>query len=236
MFDEFGKEDDQWRPDEAKAVKIIKKVLAWGFTAFAFLFIGFLVLRMFMSNPPSKMERVVWNEPLLAAYNESAAKGEKLEILQIPTSNAFSEEGMFSLYTVTYAPSIKQLQFTVRYNNRIMNYLVKDYPEADKITGEVYTFSLEVKRGEGTELLTGYTYTAQERFGYTYRRLIFENVELEGVTNATVNVAYVGAPNQVRHSISVYNNTVHKAVNLLPDFSYSKPKGITKEIKTKEST
>ena len=116
-----------------------------------------------------------------------------------------------------------------------MNYLVKEYPEADKIEGEVYTFSLEVKRGDTTEIFTGYSYTAMERFGYTYRRLIFENVDLAGATNATVNVAYVGAPHLTRHSISVYNVAAHKSVSLLPDFSYSKPKGVTKGIKVKEN-
>jgi hypothetical protein len=180
------------------------------------------------------MEKPVWDERLYSAYTEAQGDVSGLEILQIPTSNAFSDEGMFSLYTVTYTPSIKQLQFTVRYNNRVLNYLVQDYPEAQALIdgdGEPYVFSLTVRKDGKEETLTAYSYTGEQRFGYTFRRIVFNDIDLEGVSSVTVNVAFAGKPDSIRHTMTAYNYAVHKTVNDLPVFSYSKPKGITEGIK-----
>jgi hypothetical protein len=237
MFDEWGKEDDQWRPDEAKWWKITKKSLKWFFSAFVFVFIGFLVLRMCLSEPPSEMEEPIWNEKLFSAYTEAKNNGTELEMLQIPTSNAFSDEGMFSLYTVTYTPSVNQLQLTLRYNNRAYGYLVQEYPEAQAIIdagGQVYDFSLTVQREEGEQLLSSYGYITKEQFGYTFYRFVFDDIDLTGVSRITLNVAYVGAKIDPRHTISVYNYTTHKTVADLPYFSYSEPDRVTDGIKTKE--
>ena len=234
MFDEWGKEDDQWRPDEPKAWKITKKAIGIAFSTFVFVFIGFLVLRVILSDPPSKMEKPVWDDRLFASYTEAQGNGTGLEMLQIPTSDAFSEDGMFSLYTVTYTPAAKQLQFTVRYNNRVLNYLLQDYPDAQSVIdadGEVYVFSLTVRKDGKEETLTAYSYVGQERFGYTFRRIIFNDIDLEGVSIVTVNAAYVGKPSAIRHTMTAYNYAVHKTVYDLPIFSYSKPQGVTDGIK-----
>lgn len=238
MFNEFEKEDDQWRPDEPKAWTVTKKVISLAFGIFVFAFIGFLLVRMFLSNPPKAMKKPVWDDTLLAAYNEARDGGEELKIVQIPTSNAFSEDSKFSVYTVTYAPSVKQLQFTVRYNDRVLNYLVQDYPEAKKLIDggkeEIYVYSLTVTRGDAVETVNTYKYTKFSRGGYTYRRLIFDNIDLEGVSSVYVGAAYSGKPAVIRHTVCVYENSTYKLVSQMPLFSYSKPKGKTKNIFTRD--
>lgn len=236
MFNEFEKEDDQWRPDEPKAWKITKKALGWAIAAFDFLFIGFLVLRMLLSNPPAAMERVVWNEKLFGTY--TAAKNEKreLEVLKIPTSDSFSEDGFYSIYEIAYVPEAKQLQFTVRSNDRAVNYLEKDYPELrdiEKSKGEIYSYSITVSSAENSYTVDAYGYTSDERFGYTYRRLIFEDIDLTGVTSVKLNIACSARPAVTLQTVNIYNNSVYKTVSELPYFSYDAPKKVTVGIKTK---
>lgn len=250
MFDEFEKEDDQWRPEGSRVVKIIKNSIKWTIAALAIAFIGFLVLRMITSDPPSSMEKVVWNDKLLSAYNTAKAENRELEVLQIPSSDSFSEkptvdgvaagetygeDGMFSIYTIVYIPEAKQLQFTVRINDRALNYLSEDYPEAvqmDKDGKELYSFSLTVRKEEEVSTVSEYSYTCAHRFGYTYRRLIFDNVELEGTTSVKLNVAFAGKPNVTRQIVNVYSSASFPSVKSLPDFSYKAPDKVTEGIKT----
>jgi hypothetical protein len=172
-------------------------------------------------------------------------------VLQIPSSDSFSgkptvdgavaeetygEDGMFSIYTIVYIPRAKQLQFTVRINDRALNYLAEDYPEAkqmDKNGEELYTYSLSVRREEETATVSYYLYTCDHSFGYTYRRLIFDNIELEGVTSVKLNVAFAGKPNVVRQTVNIYSSATFPSIKALPDFSYKEPNGVTKGIKTK---
>ena len=252
MFDEFEKEDDQWRPEGSRVVKIIKKSLKWSIAALTIALIGFLVLRMITSNPPGSMKKVVWNDTLLNAYNTAKAEKSEFEVLQIPADDSFSskptvdgqpvsetygEDGMFSIYTIVYIPQAKQLQFTVRINDRSLNYLSEDYPEAiqmDKDGQELYTYSLSVRREEETATVSDYSYTCAHRFGYTYRRLIFDNIELEGVTSVKLNVAFAGKPTVVRQTVNIYSSASFPSIKALPDFGYKAPSKVTDGIKTKQ--
>ncbi len=231
MFNEFEKEDDSWRPDEPKVLTIIKKVLKWGFVAFAALFIGFLVLRLILSNPPSSMKKVVWNEKAFDAYK--ATDGE-FEVLKIPTSDSFSTDGFHTIYETAYIPSINQLQFTVRHNDRALNYIEKDYPEireAEKNGDELYVYTLTISRADEETTVTGYGYASDDRFDYTYRRLIFEDVDLNGVTSVKLGISTSIRPNVVLQTINVYNSSVYKSIKELPNFGYKSPKAPTKNIK-----
>ncbi len=238
MFDEFEKEDDQWRPDEPKAWKITKKALGWAFAAFVILFIGFLVLRMLLSDPPSSMEKVVWNQKLFDTYTVAKNEKRELEVLKIPTSDSFSEDGFHSIYEIAYVPEAKQLQFTVRHNDRAVKYLAQDHPEVrdiEKNKGEIYVYSLTVRSAESSATVDAYGYTSDSRFGYTYRRLIFDDIDLTGVTSIKLNIACSVRPTVTLQTINVYSNSVYKTASELPDFSYDAPKKVTGGIKQKES-
>lgn len=236
MFNEFEKEDDSWRPDEPKALTIAKKVLKWGFVAFAALFIGFLVLRVILSNPPSSMKKVVWNEKAFNAYTSSDGE---FEVLKIPTSDSFSTDGFHTVYEIAYIPSIKQLQFTVRHNDRALNYIEKDYPEireTEKNGEELYVYTLTIKKAEEETTVSVYEYTCAARFGYTYRRLIFEDIDLTGVTSVKLNISTSARPKITHQTVNIYDNSKYKTTAELPNFGYKKPKKSTATVKSgKES-
>lgn len=230
MFDEFGKEDDSWRPPLPKWWIYTKKALAYGFASLVIFIIGFLVVRMMLSQPPRQMKDIVWNDSLYSSYTESKAKGEKLSVIQISSTDSFSDDNMMSVYTILYVPELKQLQFTVRYNDRILNYLAQDYPEALDLAEakkELYTFRLRYTV-DGQELYSDeYSYVKAHKGGYTYRRLIFENVDLSNSSIAAmyVDACYVGAPALARNTMFVYKTSFSQ----LP-YDYSIPKSADKNI------
>ena len=230
MFNEFEKEDDSWRPDPPKWTVIVKKAVGYAFSALVIGIIAFLVIRMIMSKPPKDMKELVWNDTLISAYTVAANEGRELEIKQISSTNSFSEDSMFSVYTILYVPEIKQLQFTIRYNNRALNYLVEDYPEAQAIVDknsdkdpqndeEIYVFNLTYRKDGQIHTMTDYTSYADSKAGYTYRRLVFENVDLTGIAEIYVNVCYTARPNSPRHTMYVY----HDKFAML-DYVYEAPK------------
>ena len=231
MFNEFEKEDDSWRPDPPKWTVITKKVLSYAFGIFVVALIGFLVIRMILSQPPKAMKQAVWDDNLFNAYQTARDGGEALELNQISTPNSFSESSMFSVYTILYAPNAKQLQVTVRYNNRALNYLVQDYPEAQALIdsdAEIYVFNLSYRVNDELKTVNTYKYVKDEKAGYTYYRLIFNGIDLEGVAGMTVNACYVGRPDVPEETVTVYST----GYSVIP-FDYKKPKAVTKDIKSR---
>ena len=67
--------------------------------------------------------------------------------------------------------------------------------------------------------MTDYTSYADSKAGYTYRRLVFENVDLTGIAEIYVNVCYTARPNSPRHTMYVY----HDKFAML-DYVYEAPK------------
>ena len=226
MFDEFGSEDDQWRPAPPKWRTSLFKTLKITFVAFMFFLIGLMFFRQ--SKPPKNMKQLIWDEELVALYAENTENGVQTEIKNIISYDSFSDDGMFSVYTIIYIPELQQIQFTVRYNNRALNYLEQDYPEAKDKEGELYRFLL--RDDHGTKY-TEYSYTSDTKMGYTYRRLIFNGVSLTDVSAIYVDVYYSGDFNPespARHTMYVYRYDF--AQNKYFDFKpQSEPtKGITK--------
>ena len=231
MFNEFENEDDSWRPDPPKWTVITKKVLSYAFSIFVVALIGFLVTRMILSQPPKAMKRAVWDDTLLSAYQTAKAEGRDFELNQISTTNSFSESSMFSVYTILYSPEAKQLQVTVRYNNRALNYLTQDYTEAKSLVesgSEIYVFNLSYTKDDTQHTVDTYKYVKDEKAGYTYYRLIFNGIELDGVAAMTVNACYVGRPTVSEETISVYST----GYAVIP-FDFKAPKRVTKNIKQK---
>ena len=228
MFDEFGKEDDQWRPESPKYVKVLKKAFSVFFICFVFGLIALMSVRLIASKPPSSIKKMIYNEITENGYN---TYGESFEVQHILASDSFNRDGraedsMFSVSAITYAPQIGQLQVTVRYNNRALNHLKTEYPDAAAVNGEYYVFALRDNLGVKH---TAYSYTKAEKTGYTYRRLVFDNVSLTDVSELKLEVYYVGQENMdlARHVLKVYRYDY--AVN---DFSYGKPPSKKPELFT----
>ncbi len=200
MFDEFDKEDDNWRPEDPKCIKVLKKLPGILFTIFVFSLIAFIVFRLVISKPPKSMKEMIWTEATLSAYEQA---GNDFKVEHILCSDSFSEDGMFSVSQITYCKAASQLQVTLRYNDRSMAYLTKDYPDAES-AAETYRFLL---RNDKNVRYTSYLYSSDAKNGYTYRHLIFDGVSLTDVSAMYLDVYYSGdyqPTEKARHTLYVY--------------------------------
>ena len=225
MFNEFEKEDDQWRPPQKKWWVITKKVIRTGIVVLCIAFIGFLILRMCTSQPPDEMTEIVWTDRAVSAYKKGKETGKPLKVMKVSSSDSFDKgdgdddktndvgSAMTSIHATYYIPAVNELQFTVRFNNRLINYLEKDHPEARQLFEdgkEVYKYVITFEYNEEERTVTDYTYTCDEKAGYTYRRLVFflgEDVQIEKVNLMTLEVYYVGDSDSIRHTMYVYKSS-----------------------------
>ena len=247
MFDEFGKEDDNWRPPQKKWWVITKKVLSTAVVVLCVAFIGFLILRMCTSQPPDEMTELVWSDKAINAYKKSKETGSALKVMKVSSSDSFDKgdgdddktndmaSAMMSLHATYYIPSINEIQFTVRFNNRLVNYLEKDHPEARELFDkgeEIYKYVITFEYDDEERTVTDYTYTSDEKAGYTYRRLVFslgDDVVLSKVSLVSLEVYYVGNSENVRHTLYVYKSSYgmleyeYEAPDLSNTFTLSSP-------------
>jgi hypothetical protein len=247
MYNEFEKEDDSWRPPQKKWWVITKKVLGYTVIALALAFIAFLIVRMIISKPPKGITELVWTDKAFEAYTSAKESGSKLAVLQISSSDSFDKgdgdenksddmaSAMTSIYATYYIPAVNEIQFTVRFNDRLVNYLEKDYPEARKMFEdgkELYSFVLTFEYEDEKRQVTDYRFIKDEKAGYTYRRLVFdigEGVEIEKVSTMSVEVYYVGNMADVRHKMFVYKSTFGRL-----EYDYDVPKAATKGFSVKD--
>ena len=137
MSDKFENTGENSRSRSARCMHYVGKTLSIAVKVLAVALIAFLVIRMFTSKPPASMKKLIWNENLLSVYTSTDGQ---TEILTVVSSDSFSTDRMFSVYSIYYIPEAGQLQFTVRYNNRALNYLEEDFPGAKETEGEIYGF------------------------------------------------------------------------------------------------
>ena len=248
MFNEFDKEEDSWRPPQKRWWVITKKVLSIAIGALMVLFIGILILRSCISQPPNSMTELIWSEDALDAYKTAKQNKEEFKIYEISSSQSFDQgdgdddksddtaSAMVSVYSTYYMSKINEIQFSVRYNNRLFNYLFDSHPEAKSLyedEKELYTYTLRFEYADEEYAITDFSLTKDEKGGYTYRRLIFdigENVHLENIALMTLEISYVGEPDNVRHMIYIYKTGFG-----MTEYDYDAPKSATKGIIKKEN-
>ena len=199
MHNEFENEEDNWRPEKSKIRKFTEKFLAIGFVVFAFAVIGFMCLRLVQSKPPKEMKTMIWTESTVAAYN---ADPEGFKVSFYPSLDSFSEDSMYSINQITYAESIGQLQATVRINERALNHLMENKGVDALPEGEVFILKLRDNFGR---VYTDYLYTAAKTSGYGYRHVIFDGVDMEDVTQLTLEVYYIGDVGEPKTAVATLN-------------------------------
>ena len=157
-----------------KIVGKILKYLLYGLVIFVF---GLIFWRIWTINDESVLSYITPTENALAAY---ADKGEGAfmynEIDDRISGNAEgSADGYFSAYAFVYIPEKKEVQVTVRVNDSTKDRLGTD--------GTPYFYLNIYENAEDVRNIREPVYTEdQHRLMYTYRRLVFEDVEI-GRTN-----------------------------------------------------
>lgn len=200
MFDEFGQEDDNWRPAKSKFRVIGFKVFRISFTVMVFGLIGLIVFRSVVSKLPEEMKEYVWTENSVSAFQSD----EDFNIYHYITTNSFTKDRMFAISNIYHTPASSQIQVSVRYNNRSLNYLKEDYPNKALPEGEIYVFVLRDNFGK---TYSDYSYTKFDKSSYTYRKLIFDSVDMEDVSALYLDIYYIGdvRSDSERGTLNVYS-------------------------------
>lgn len=102
------------------------------------------------------------------------------------TRNNMTDDGYFQVTNLMYVPATKELQFTVRYTSKSVEYLETYYNLSSKPTGIPYHFMVY----EGDKYFDDYTYTTDTRFVYTYCRVVFSNIDIEDFNIMSLGVFY----------------------------------------------
>ena len=161
--------------------------------------IGTLGFRLYTLNHyPAFASGILPTETLKQAYAAQEAEGLTRE------PRGFMEEaGSFFLHQPIYFPKQKTLIVTLRYNDSLLEKLKHD-GSGETLPLDVTLYADGTKRVQATDFVYGYAYNI-----YSYRRYVFEGIDLADYTNLYIDV-YHGEPDYTvapYSSLEVYNTT-----------------------------
>lgn len=196
----------------------MKKVVKYTFITILFVIIGALIVRTILHSDKSVFDDFKVTDASREVYAEEG----ELSVLTMGFKHKTSENGYFSAYSLFYVEETGELQVTVRYNVSALKYTDTESEEdigffLMKRVGEDLRdkqeeamnhtmdrtpskLSEKEKNENYLENYTGeYFYPAsvetESRYGiYKYRKLIFENVPLEGEDFSAEDVIIVMGP------------------------------------------
>lgn len=168
-------------------MKIAGKIIKYILLSAACAVVAFLLWRIFLINSDSVLGDITPTENAKAAYASSGDEAFKTHFLPDRISgNAEEADGYFSAYSFVYMPETKEVQVTLRINDSTSERL--------GLGGELPYFFLKFnENGEDTGEICEYAYFEDEHeLMYSYRRMVFENVEITPETNLIVCLSTTG--------------------------------------------
>lgn len=103
-------------------------------------------------------------------------------------SKKYIHYGQFHISNPVYIPSAGEAQVTFRVNDEGLEELMTTYGLKELPKGEIFAFALF----DGETYYTDYSFIADERFTYLYRRLTFSGVDYENLQELRLLIYYVG--------------------------------------------
>ena len=196
----------------------MKKFVKYTFIVLLCLIIGFLILRTVLYSDKSVFDHFEITDASRAAYAEHGT----LDVLEMEYKNRTSENGYFCAYSMFYVKQTGELQVTVRYNTSAFKYtdttddadiefLIMKREGSDLSQSMEEAMSHTVNRGPSSlserekeenylENYTGeYFYPSKvetdSKYGmYRFRKLYFENIQLEGEDLTAEDIIVVMVP------------------------------------------
>lgn len=164
-------------------IKGILKFIAFSLIALVYIL---LIGRMLLAKPRGDMARYLWTNEAVEIYNQS--KESYLIETAYLKEIIDGDTGYYSISDFTMVRSTGEVQLTVRYNNSTLKKLNELYP--DRVdNGEDFLFALKDDNGN---VYTDYKYKSSTNFLYNFRRVVFDDVELNDESSLYFCVYYVG--------------------------------------------
>ncbi len=208
-------------------MKIAKRIISVTISVLIFLFIGALLFRIWSADYcPKSMKRLYFTEELIEEYRQDP-EGFEAYRQNIRIKYDDSKEGYYFALNTIVVPSGDALQTTVRYNDSLFEALELEYGFApDKEKEDMFIYSAFACTGsDGDDGYTGTEYKLDEIvydefWMYTYAKLCFDNIDLDGVYWVRIDVYLNDAEKTRLGSLVVYENT--EDYNELEELKFSK--------------
>ncbi len=180
---------DKTMPDAEEEAGVKKKPPLWrrileivGLGVFAFILILIAVVS-YLGRDPKEMKVLTWNDVLLRCDPE----GDGLTVKKAILPDNYSKNGMFFITNSFYLENAAQWQFTLRYNNSAVENVMLLRELAEEPEEEVFVHVLRDNLGH---FYTSYDYMAMQKTLHRFRRLVFDGVEMDGVTELWLDSYY----------------------------------------------
>lgn len=182
---------------------MIQKIFKCLCAAIAILVCGTLGFRLYTLNHyPAFARGVIATETLKAEYADGTLEGITWE-----PRTYLDAEGDFFIHQPIYFAEEKTLTVTLRYNDSLLTELKHD-GSGDTLALDVTLYADGTERIHAADYTYGYAYDL-----YSYRRYVFENVDLDLYTNLYMDI-YLDTPDYSvapYSSIEVYDTTAELA-------------------------
>ncbi len=150
------------------------KIMKYSFFAILIILVIIIGIRIAMSANRGVLKDIYPTEKAIEAYEADG----KEAFLTHKLSSDISPDGYFTAYAMTYAPSVGELQMTVRYNDSLPE---KYLPGSDP---ESYYFKL--CDSEGNTVAKSRVLSSKELYFYNHFRIVFEDIEMDEDTTLTL--------------------------------------------------
>ena len=218
-------------PDAPKkkksVVRRIFELLGIGLIIFVY---GFWIIRINMAEDPSQVKKYVWTETRIAAYG---ADPDNYHVYTQKLDGRIDSDGRVKLSQLFVDENTGTVQFTARYSNSTAEKAAALYGE-ERPDGEAIVFTLEDSSGN---VYDSYLWIPASRGMYNWRRIVFENVDVENAGTLTVNSYYINHvdPADPFSSLKLWSaSTVSTPAKTgkapsSPDKTYASPQWLTLE-------
>lgn len=188
---------------KSKAVVLLKKITFGKILKFFFIFLIITVYillfgRMWLARTPGAIDRFVWTDDTLKAYNSSATTFIPMT-QQLPKT--IDDNGYYSVSDFAFLPEYGQIQFTVRYNNSTKDALKNYYTDVVD-EGEIFVFTITDENGN---VYDNYKYITRTNLLYNFRRVVFDDLNFDNINKLNLNIYYI---NDVTEASPMYKNFV----------------------------
>ncbi|MBE6639364.1 MAG: hypothetical protein E7616_07950 [Ruminococcaceae bacterium] len=247
MDDNDSKDYDPFEEDPRykryyQVKKIVKFTLKTVIIMSVLAVIGALLFRIYTIQEPDMATEYVWNQTTLDAYNKKGENftvmGQKMstyiwtdpdtgesKTIERDSFNGGKEIGdeTMRISNMYYTEAAKQVQVTFRWNQNAEKDLLDYYKLTELPSGELFYYVLTDEKGNAYGEVS---YTKGSRYVYTYRRLLFENVDITKVNELYLNIYYTGQP-----EAAPFEQMIIYDVGIEPfEVTVEKPQKVTKGL------
>ena len=152
-----------------------KRILWSIFFGICALVIILVLIRIFLMSDKKTLSELYPSENAIAAYEGGN------EFVSHSVYEDIADDGYYSANGLIYCPETKELQITGRYNDSLYTY----FDCADTVE---FTWRLEDRANEKT--YEGKVVESAEKYLYNYRKIIFEDVEINDESEMYLFLCY----------------------------------------------